>query len=140
MLDSTNNSILKNQETKSIVLAPFNSTKSNLNQAEEAQESLSESIKALIVDRRIIKFGPKVRDIDKQYEINNNADLDNGVYHNFEEEDQAPDDDGLDGKNNMKVPTEADEVLEEQEILHKLKKQEKKKQENTELQKLENMI
>jgi hypothetical protein len=27
-----------------------------------------------------------VRDIDKQYEINNNAELDNGVYHNVEEE------------------------------------------------------
>ena len=75
--------------------------------------SLSESIKELIVDRRIIKFGPKVRDIDKQYEINNNADLDNGVYHNFEEEDQAEDDDGLDGKNNVKIPTEADEVQED---------------------------
>ena len=74
------------------------------------------------MERRIIKFGPRVRDIDKQYEINNNADLDNGVYHNFEEEDQAPDDDGLDGKNNVKVPTEADEVQEEQEILDKLKK------------------
>ena len=74
------------------------------------------------MERRIIKFGPRVRDIDKQYEINNNADLDNGVYHNFEEEDQAPDDDGFDGKNNVKVPTEADEVQEEQEILDKLKK------------------
>jgi hypothetical protein len=24
-----------------------------------------------------------VREIDKQYEVNNNADLDNGVYHDF---------------------------------------------------------
>ena len=31
-LDSTQNSILKNCETKSIILAPFNSTKSNLDQ------------------------------------------------------------------------------------------------------------
>jgi hypothetical protein len=30
MLDSRNNSMLKNAETKSIILAPFNSTKSNL--------------------------------------------------------------------------------------------------------------
>jgi hypothetical protein len=30
LLDSTQNSILKNCETKSVILAPFNSTKSNL--------------------------------------------------------------------------------------------------------------
>lgn len=29
-----------------------------------------------------------MRDIDKQYEINNNADLDNGVYHKFDEEEE----------------------------------------------------
>lgn len=29
-LDSVNNSIMKNSETKSVILAPFNSTKSNL--------------------------------------------------------------------------------------------------------------
>jgi len=30
-LDSINNEIMKNSETKSVILAPFNSTKSNLN-------------------------------------------------------------------------------------------------------------
>lgn len=29
-----------------------------------------------------MKFGAKCRDIDRQYEMNNNADLDNGVYNN----------------------------------------------------------
>ena len=29
-----------------------------------------------------------VRDIDKQYEINNNADLDNGVFHKLEENEE----------------------------------------------------
>jgi len=43
----------------------------------------------LIESRRIIKFGARVRDIDRQYEINNNADLDNGVYHKFDEEGNA---------------------------------------------------
>ena len=80
-LDSVNNSILKNSETKSVILAPFNSTKSDL-----GQHSLPDSIRDLIEDRKIIKFGPRVRDIDRQYEINNNADLDNGVYHHVEEE------------------------------------------------------
>jgi hypothetical protein len=42
----------------------------------------------MIESRRIIKFGARVRDIDRQYEINNNADLDNGVYHKIEEEEK----------------------------------------------------
>lgn len=29
-----------------------------------------------------------MRDIDKQYEINNNADLDNGVYHKFDDDEE----------------------------------------------------
>lgn len=29
-----------------------------------------------------IRFGAKVKEIDRQYEVNNNADLDNGVYQN----------------------------------------------------------
>ena len=49
---------------------------------------LSDSIKELIEDRKIIKFGARVRDIDRQYEINNNADLDNGVYHKFDEDEE----------------------------------------------------
>jgi len=89
MLDSTQNSILKNCETKSVILAPFNSTKSNLDEQNENQVvELSDSVKELIETRRIIKFGPRVRDIDKQYEINNNADLDNGVYHKYDEEEE----------------------------------------------------
>jgi len=37
-------------------------------------------------DRRIIKFAARVREIAKQYEVNNNAELDNGVQHDFLEE------------------------------------------------------
>lgn len=85
LLDSVANNLLKNCETKSIILAPFNSTRSNL-QETEGNHELSQEILDLIESRRIIKFGPKVRDIDRQYEINNNADLDNGVYHKYDEE------------------------------------------------------
>lgn len=31
----------------------------------------------------ILKFAARCRDQDRQYEINNNAELDNGVYHKF---------------------------------------------------------
>jgi hypothetical protein len=83
MLDSTNNSMLKNQTSKSVILAPFNSTRSNIGPDVPA---LSESMRALLQSKRCIKFAARVRDIDKQYEINNNAELDNGVYHKIEDE------------------------------------------------------
>jgi hypothetical protein len=58
---------LKNCETKSVILAPFNSTKSNLNQEDPEEQPfvLSDSIKELIAPRKIIKFGARVRDIDR---------------------------------------------------------------------------
>ena len=39
----------------------------------------------MIVDRNVIRFAPKVKEIERQYELNNNAELDNGVYHQDEE-------------------------------------------------------
>ena len=38
---------------------------------------------AMIVDKRIIKYAPRVKDINRQYEMNNNCDVDNGVYNKF---------------------------------------------------------
>ena len=43
-------------------------------------------MRELLEDRRCIKFAPHVREIAKQYEVNNNAELDNGVQHDFLEE------------------------------------------------------
>ena len=75
------------------MLAPFNSTMSDLNENGEPKNFvLSDSIKELIMPRNIIKFGARVRDIDKQYEINNNADLDNGVFHKLEENEEINND------------------------------------------------
>jgi hypothetical protein len=39
-----------------------------------------------MIDKRVIKFAAKVKEIDRQYEANNNAELDNGVYHQEDEE------------------------------------------------------
>ena len=68
------NSMLKNAETKSVILAPFNSTKSdmNLNSPADSNWSLPSEIKNNLLDRKVITFNPKVREIDKQYEVNNN--------------------------------------------------------------------
>ena len=82
MLDTNENSILKNAETKSVILAPFNSTKSHI----ETGDEFLELVRDQLLDRRVIKFAPRVREIAKQYEVNNNAELDNGVQHDFLEE------------------------------------------------------
>lgn len=37
----------------------------------------------MIQAKSCLKFSHKCREIDKQYEVNNNAELDNGVYHEF---------------------------------------------------------
>ena len=61
MLDTNENSILKNAETKSVILAPFNSTKSNIETGEEFLEQVRDQLE----DRRCIKFAPRVREIAK---------------------------------------------------------------------------
>ncbi len=39
-----------------------------------------------MLPKRVIKFNAKIREINRQYELNNNAELDNGVYHQDDEE------------------------------------------------------
>ena len=77
MLNSTQNSLVKNVSTKSVILAPFNSTRSHIDE----EHHLRKSIVDMLVDRKAIKFAAKAKEIDRQYEQNNNAELDNGVYH-----------------------------------------------------------
>lgn len=78
---------MKNNTTKSIILAPFNSTRSHLpNQSDGNGDSILPPLEIeenLIADRKCIKFHPRVKDIDRQYEMNNNCELDNGVYNKF---------------------------------------------------------
>lgn len=84
LLETNENSLLKNSESKSVILAPFNSTKSHIG----TENELLEEIKDMLQDRKCIKFAPRVREIDKQYEVNNNAELDNGVQHDFGKEEE----------------------------------------------------
>ena len=37
----------------------------------------------MVEKKALIKFAARCRDQDRQYEINNNCELDNGVYHKF---------------------------------------------------------
>jgi hypothetical protein len=70
---------LRNASTKSVILAPFNSSIS-----ERSRGGLAEEVKHLMESKKdMIKFAARCRDQDRQYEINNNCELDNGVYHKF---------------------------------------------------------
>ena len=74
-LDTVHNEDLppeqRNMQEKSIVLAPYNSIIKLDDTFDESDDVKFEP--------KAIKFGKLVRDINRQYEQNNNADLDNGV-------------------------------------------------------------
>jgi len=74
-LETVQNELLRNHSSKSIILAPFNSS------ASDVDASISPEIKWLILSKEKIKFGPKVREINRKYEENNNQEVDNGVYN-----------------------------------------------------------
>ncbi|CDW78816.1 UNKNOWN [Stylonychia lemnae] len=77
-LDSMN-CTLRNASEKSVILAPFNSSMSDDG---EFQRTFKKH--APLVDKKLmIRFAARCRDQDRQYEINNNCELDNGVYHKF---------------------------------------------------------
>lgn len=80
---STQNSLVRNHSTKSVILAPFNSTISQLS------DSTKKYIREMM-DKGAVKFHARCRDVNRQYEQNNNWELDNGVYNKFmlEEENQ----------------------------------------------------
>ena len=67
---------MKNCSEKSIILAPFNSTQS------EDIEVFKKRIKPMIMEKAVVlRLSRLCREIDRQYEFNNNGQLDNGVYH-----------------------------------------------------------
>jgi len=74
---STQNSGLKNVSSRSVILAPFNSTLSDEQTIRENHLRMNE----MLLPRRVIKFAAKLQEVNRQYELNNNAELDNGVYH-----------------------------------------------------------
>ena len=77
-LDSMNQT-MRNASEKSLILAPFNSTMSDV----EAFLKSILDMAPMEKKKDVFKFAARCRDQDRQYEINNNAELDNGVYHKF---------------------------------------------------------
>jgi len=78
-VDSTQDEQNRNETSKSLILAPFNSSQSDLG---SSSDYISKDC-SVNQKKDIIKFSAKVRDVDRQYEKNNNGDIDNGVYNKF---------------------------------------------------------
>ena len=93
------NEVLRNESEKSVILAPFNSSLSDFNEDEWAgmdagliiHRLFEKKISSKFFDdaapledkKEMVRFAARCRDQDRQYEINNNGELDNGVYHKF---------------------------------------------------------
>ena len=73
---------MKNLTTKSVILAPFNSPITEGNEDLDQYKMLP-GVEVFANKARVVKYGIRVKDIDRQYEQNNNQDLDNGVFNNF---------------------------------------------------------
>lgn len=66
-LDSNSNSLMRNATTKSVILAPFNSTLTHLSE-ESGEDEMAPTFKK----GQVFTMGVRVKDIDRQYERNNN--------------------------------------------------------------------
>ena len=76
---------LKNCSEKSIIYAPFNSSFTDFDEDQPQLFKWPAEVLELMQPKRskIIKFSKRCRDLNREYEENNNADLDNGVYNAF---------------------------------------------------------
>jgi hypothetical protein len=136
-------SFLKNASTKSIILAPFNSTVSEIQlfdeEGKEKPYQWPDEVRRLIVPKRVLKFAPKVKDLDRQYEHNNNADLDNGVYNNIDDpannRDEEDEEDSLKGSFKDTELSSDDEHAEEEATQRRQRQKEKEESELIEFEK-----
>ena len=72
-----------------------------------ASDDASEIKQLLVPKRNILRFAAKVKEIDRQYEANNNGELDNGVYHENSqdsEENKSKEDDLSSSRQNLGMP------------------------------------
>jgi len=60
---------LPNNTSRSVILAPFNSTLSDKDK----------TIEYPVFDKNLIVYSAKVREANRQYEYNNNGEVDNGI-------------------------------------------------------------
>ena len=106
-LDTGNENLNINIKTKSYILAPFNTSLTEFEFFDDSINDLNNP--DLVIRNNIIKFPPKVRELNRNYELNNNQEIDNGIVitHNESEDEINKNTTGYDnylskGKTNSK--------------------------------------
>ena len=99
------NSLLKNDSTRSVILCPFNTQT-----GDKTADKIIAQAAGLMQDKDLmIRFHQLVRELDRNYEKLNNQDFDNGVYHKYAYKQKAkPGDKKEDVKEEV---IQADEVI-----------------------------
>ena len=75
-LDTFEDNENKNIHSKSLILAPFNSSMTYDNIKDNNYDYNN---KSLIIKNNVIKFSAKVKELNRNYELNNNGEIDNGI-------------------------------------------------------------
>ncbi len=75
-LDTFEDNENKNIHSKSLILAPFNSSMTYDNIKDNDYDYNN---KSLIIKNNVIKFSAKVKELNRNYELNNNGEIDNGI-------------------------------------------------------------
>ncbi len=66
-INSSDNTLMKNNSSRSVILCPFNT------QAGNQAKSIYEQVESLLIDKDMaIRFNARVRELDRQYEKFNN--------------------------------------------------------------------
>ena len=55
---------------------------------------MHDSVESLLIEGKVVKLCARVKDVDRQYEKNNNCEVDNGVYNKFAEDSESKGGDG----------------------------------------------
>ena len=154
-LDSTQRALLKNVSSKSIILAPFNSTVLQLSELENGNENSPAACRKYLDSGvevfkkgEVVKFLRNARDADRQYEQNNNCELDNGVYNKFyaesekgEKKDGQASEEEKNSQDSLENSFRASTIRSEDEAEGEApKKKEQRKKPMTELEKLESLL
>ena len=80
-LYTIDSNFMKNVESRSIILAPYNSILSE-SEEESHSENLDFDNLSINIENNIIKFCGKVKEYNINYELNNNEEIDNGMLIN----------------------------------------------------------
>ena len=77
-LDTEEEKENKNIKTKSLILAPFN-TSMEEDESKSEVSIIDNNCNEISIENKIIKFSVKVKELNRIYELNNNGEIDNGI-------------------------------------------------------------